>query len=161
MPNADRPRGFWPVGEVGKSKSYVAGARIVPGEFVRVSADGKVDPVAAGETILGLALGFASAEDKRVLVCIDPEQLYAGQADGSDIDAQTDIGNLCDVLATADNTTYDAPRMEIDSDTIGTGSGGQLVILDLERRPDNALGAQADVIVKINEHQLVDAFAGI
>ena len=63
----------------------------------------------------------------------------------------------------AGNTTYKASRQEVDSSSIGTGSGGQLVILGIEDRPDNALGAQVDVLVKINENQAMGEtdFAGI
>ena len=162
MANADRPSGFKPVNSAPRLVKYVAGSRIVPGEFVRLASDGKVDPVAAGESILGLAMSYASAEDEIVMVIDDPNQEYVGQADESEINAQTDIGQLCDVVATADNTTYDAARMEIDSSTISDGAGGQLLIMRLQERPDNALGAQADVIVRVNECQLRPAaFAGV
>lgn len=161
MANSDRPSGFKPIGSY-QTRKYTAGSKIVPGEFVRLSADGKCDPVAAGETILGLAMSLAKADGDEVQVIVDPNQDYVGQADEADIDAQTDVGNLCDVLATAEDSTYNVARMEIDSSTIGTGSGGQLVIIDLQERPDNAYGAQADVIVRVNEHQLRPAdFAGV
>jgi hypothetical protein len=160
MANADRPRGFWPVGKIKSANVYESGSAIAPGEFVRIAADGQIDAVAAGETILGLALSYASGSGQDVLVCDDPEQRYIGQADETEIDAQTDVGNNCDVLATADNTTYKTARMEIDSSTIAA-SAAQLTILGIEKRPDNALGAQVDVVVRVNEHQLVDAFAGI
>lgn len=152
MANADRPRGFEPVGAPQRLVKREAGSTIRKGEFVSISSDGQVDPVAAGAVIRGLAMNNAAVGEV-VMVCEDKDQLYVGQADGSDIDAQTDIGNLCDVLATADDTTYETARMEIDSDTIGTGSGGQLEIIGLQVRPDNAFGAQADVVVKINEYQ--------
>ena len=163
MANGDRPSGFRPYGRVMQTVEMTAGAETFPGDFVHLEADGKVDPAVAGEDIYGLALSYASADDVKVLVSVAPNQLYIGQADGSDIDAQTDIGNLCDILATAGNTTYDTSRQEIDSSTIGTGSGGQLVILGIDERPDNALGAQVEAIVKINEHQAMgeDDFAGI
>ncbi len=52
--------------------------------------------------------------------------------------------------------------MEIDSSTIAAAAA-QLTILGIEPRVDNALGAQVDVICKINEHQAfgADGFAGI
>lgn len=161
MANSDNPKGFQPIGEFSLVK-YTAGARIVPGEFVRLASDGKLDPVAAGETILGLAMSLAKNDGDEVMVCDDPHQRYVGQADETHIDAQTDVGNLCDVLATADNTIYDSARMEIDSSTIGTGSGGQLLILDVQERTDNTYGEFADVIVRINENQLEPSdFAGV
>lgn len=161
MGNADTPRGFTPYGALKQVAVFEAGSVVAPGEFVSLASDGQVDASAAGATILGLALDYAAAAGDKVRVAIDPNQLYVGQADETEIDAQTDVGNLCDIVATGDSTTYKAARMEIDSSTIGTGSGGQLVILGLESRPDNAFGGFADVIVRINEHQLVTGFAGV
>lgn len=162
MANPDRPQGFRPLGPVEKSISMVAGSEVYPGDFVALAADGAVDPAAAGAVIFGLALNHAEAGED-VSVVADADQLYVGQADETEIDAQTDVGNLCDIVATAGDATYDASRQEIDSSTIGTGSGGQLVIMGIRTRPDNALGAQADVIVRINEKQVIgeDDFAGI
>lgn len=163
MANNDRPRGFEPYGDVKQTLKAVAGSKVVAGEFVALADDGKVDAVAAGADIYGLALSRAGADGDEVLLSIHPEQLYVGQASASDIDAQTDIGNLVDIVATAENSTYDAARHEIDSTSIGTGSGGQLVVLGIEERPDNALGEFVDVVCKINEHQAFgeDDFAGI
>lgn len=163
MANADRPSGFKPYGAIKQVAVFESGSAIIPGEFVALASDGQVDAVAAGADILGLALDYASAAGTKVRVSIDPNQLYVGQADETELDAQTDIGNLCDIVATAENSTYLAARHEIDSSTVGTGSGGQLVILGLEVRPDNAFGAQADIIVKINENQLFGEtdFAGV
>lgn len=158
MANDDRPRGFQPIGPH-KYRKYTAGAKIVPGEFVKLSSDGKVDPAAAGERLLGLCMNLAKVDGDEAYIIDDPYQYYVGQADGADIDAQTDVGNLADILATAEDTLYNAARMEIDSSTIGTGTGGQLRIMDVQERPDNAFGAQADVLVQINEHQYQDATA--
>lgn len=162
MANKDAPKGFEPYGQLRMVISQVAGEVVEPGEFVKLDNTGRVVAVAAGDTIYGLCLEHAAAAGDRVNVSVHPEQLYVGQADETEIDAQTDVGNNCDVLATANNTTYNASRMEIDSSTIGTVSA-QLTIIDIERRPDNAYGEFVDVIVKINEHQTFgkDAFAGI
>lgn len=139
----------------------VAGATTYPGDFVQLQSDGKVDPVAAGATIMGLALQYGIDGD-RLLYSIDPEQLYVGQADESELDAQTDIGNCCDIVDTAGSSTYKTSRQEVDSSTVGA-SAAQLLIIDIEQSPNNAGGANCDVYVKVNEHQAYgkDAFAGI
>jgi hypothetical protein len=162
MANRDAPKGFEPYGALRLVISQVAGEVVNPGEFVKLDNTGRVVACATGDTIYGLCLDYASAAGERVNVSVHPEQLYVGQADESEIDAQTDVGNMCDIVATADNTTYKTSRMEIDSSTIGAAAA-QLMILDIERRPDNAYGEFVDVIVKINEHQAFgkDAFAGI
>ena len=161
MANRDRPKGFSPHGKIISANVYEAGSTIAPGEFVRMASDGQLDAVAAGETILGLSLGYATV-GQAILVSDAPEQRYVGQADETELDAQTDIGNNCDVVATADNTTYKTSRMEIDSSTVTAGAA-QLTILGLEQRPDNAFGEFASVIVRIAEHQItgVDAFGGV
>ncbi len=161
MANKDTPKGFRPLGEPTQIVVMEAGSACYPGDMVRLASDGQVDPATAGATILGLCLDYASAAGTKVRVSVDPDQLYVGQADETELDAQTDIGNLCDILATSGNTTYKVSRQEVDSSTVGTGSGGQLVIMGLSSRIDNAFGAQAEVIVKINEHQLVTGFAGV
>lgn len=161
MANGDRPSGFEAYGKVGQIAVFEAGSVVNAGEFVSLASDGQVDASAAGATILGLCLDYGAAAGDKVRVIVDPNQLYVGQADETELDAQTDIGNLCDIVATADDTTYRASRMEIDSSTVGTGGGGQLVIMGLAPESGNAFGAQAKIIVKINEHQLVTSFAGV
>jgi hypothetical protein len=161
MANADRPKGFWPHGKVLRASEYEAGSACYPGDFVSLASDGQVDPTSAGATILGLCLSYASAAGQKVLVCDDPEQRYEGQADESEIDAQTDVGNNCDITATGGSSTYKTSRQEIDSSTIGTSSA-QLTILGLVPASGNAFGEFAKVIVRVNEHQVnKDAFAGV
>ncbi len=93
MANNDSPRGFEPYGRIGRTVVLEAGSAVYPGEFVRMAADGQIDAVAAGDTIMGLCLDYGSAAGSKVRVLVDPEQLYVGQADEADIDAQTDVGN--------------------------------------------------------------------
>ena len=161
MANKDQPMGFRPHGEVKEIAVMEAGSACYPGDMVRLAADGQVDPASAGATLLGLCLDYASGAGVKVRVSISPDQLYVGQADETQLDAQTDIGQLCDIVATGGNSTYKVSRQEVDSSTVGDGAGGQLVIMGLLNKVDNAFGAQAEVIVKINEHQLVTGFAGI
>lgn len=160
MANADRPGGFSPYGRIGQTVVFEAGSACYPGDFVALASDGQVDPVAAGAVILGLCLDYASAAGDKVRVITDPEQLYVGQASATQIDAQTDVGNNCDIVATAGNSTYKASRQEIDSSTIAAAAA-QLLIVGLDPAVNNAFGEFAKVIVKINEHQFKDAYAGV
>ncbi len=162
MANADRPKGFEPSGRVKQSMSAVSGAAIFPGDFVHLEADGLVDPAVAGEDIYGLCISRATAASQRIMLSVDPSQIYIGQASATEVNLQDDIGNVCNILATAGNSTYKTSRQEVDSSTIGT-SNNQLVLLDIERRVDNAFGAQVDVRVKITENQIFGEtdFAGI
>lgn len=161
MANADRPRGFWPVGKLLRVGLYESGAAVYPGDAVKLSSDGQIDPASAGDALLGVALSYASGAGLEVMVADSPEQLFGVQADETEIDAQTDIGNNCDITATAGNSTYLVSRMELDSSTQTAAGSAQLQIMRIERRPDNALGTNVDVIVRINEHQLVDGKSGV
>lgn len=160
MANTDRPRGFEPKGVPMRANSYVAGAACYPGDAVALQSDGKVDPAAAGDKILGIALSYASADGASVLVSDHPDQLYYVQADETEVDLQTDIGNTFELLATAGNSTYKTSRHELDSSSAGT-STQQLLLVGIEARPNNAFGAQASCVVRINEQQQVDSFAGV
>jgi len=162
MANLDRPRGIWPFGLIKQQIVMVAGSAIMPGEVVGLANDGMLDAAAATADGFGVALGYASASGDKILISVDGDQIYVGQADETEIDAQTDVGNLCDLEATAESTVYNASRHEIDSSSVGT-SGGLFVILGIEARPDNALGGFVDCKVKINENQIWGEtdFAGI
>jgi len=161
MANPDRPQGLVPADRPRQVTEYVAGAAIYPGDAVRMQDDGKVDPAAASEALLGIALSYAAADGDKVLVCDDPDQRYVVQADGADIDAQTDIGLNYDILATAGDSTYKVSRMEMDSSTGATTATLPLRLLSVGRRIDNEFGAQAECVVKINAAQLGSNSAGL
>ena len=152
MANADRPQGFRPKGPVQEQVRAIAGARVFPGDAVALAATGKVSPATAGVDIYGVALDYADADGDEVLLSVAMDQLYICQADEAEIDDQTDVGQPVDLLATAGDTTYNVSRQELDSSTIGTG--GQFIVLGIDRRVDNALGDKADVLCKVNEHQI-------
>jgi len=153
MANPDRPSGFRPKGEIKKTIEMTAGARCFPGDCLILKSDGKIDPAAAGEDIYGVALSYADVDGDKVLVSCDPDQLYVAQADGADISAQTSIGNMADVLATAGNTTFNLSRQEIDSSTASAATA-QMAILGLVPQDGNAFGLNVELVCKINEHQI-------
>lgn len=159
MANFDRPRGFAPYGNCVRQSRYEAGSTVYPGDFVRLASDGQVDAAAAGETLIGVAMHYATV-GQELMVCDDPSQRYVAQADESELDVQTDVGQSVDIVATAGNSTYKTSRQEIDSSTAGTTSG-QLLILALNRRPDLAGGANMEAVVQINELQAIASFAGV
>lgn len=153
MANSDRPCGARPHGRVRQAIRLVASEVIYPGDFVVMDTDGKLDQAATGDTdILGVALEYAAADGDSVLVSIDPEQVYVVQADGTEIDAQTDVGQTYDIVAAAGDATYKQSNMELDSST--GGASQQLVLLGIDEREDNALGEFADCLVKINRLQI-------
>lgn len=153
MANLDRPKGFEPYGKLLHLGEYTAGALINPGELVAKSADGMIDPAAESAASLGVAMGYATSGNK-VVVADDPNQEFVVQADTSQINVQTDIGLNYILVATGDNTTYKIARMELDADTGSTSATRALKVQRIEPAVNNALGAQVDVVVRINNHQL-------
>ena len=80
----------------------------------------------------------------------DPAQLFLIQAD-EDI-VQADIGKNADVVGTGGSTTTGVSTMELDSSTIANTAALNLKIVGMYDVPGNALGTNAVVVVKINEH---------
>ena len=179
MANIDRPNGAVLVGNItgapvnGKMRKYnvdVSNAvAIFPGDFISLEADGNVKASTTSDRILGVCMGVnvdmdVSATEHpgylpattvgTILVNVDPNSLYEVQEDsvGSNL-ALDSIGNLADVAVGSGNTATGTSAHEIDSSDIGTGA--QLKIVDLVDKADNALGANAKWIVKINEAHFV------
>lgn len=153
MANKDIPQGARPYGPILSAKEYVAASAIAPGDFVKMKSDGKIEPAAASNALLGVALGYAAAGN-RVLVADHPDQRFLVQSDSADVDAQDDILLNYNIVATASNTTYKVSRMELDGDSGATTATLPLKLLDINRSPTNALGANVECIVAINNHQL-------
>jgi hypothetical protein len=80
----------------------------------------------------------------------DPSQLFLIQVDESV--AQTQVGFNADVVGTGGSTTTGVSTMELDSSTIAKTAALNLKIVGLWNTPGNALGTNAVVVVKINEH---------
>lgn len=163
MANQDRPKGLEPYGQLIHAGKYVSGAAIYPGDAVYSSADGFIDPATSGDGVrlLGVALSYASAAGETVMVADSPDQEFVVQADGSDVDAATDIGQLCNLLTTAGNSAFKHSRMELDSSDIGTTVTAQMRILRIEPGVKNALGANVEVVCKINQHEHADGAAAV
>ena len=159
MANYDHPKGFEPFGQLLRVNIYEAGSACYPGDLVTLASDGQVDPASAGSLILGVCLSYASAAGESIAVADHPAQQIVGQVAASEIDAQTDIGNCADILATAGNSTYKASRQEVDGSTQSGSATAQLRILGIENKSNNVLGEFVDVVCAINEHQFGPAQA--
>lgn len=163
MANADLPKGFRPYGQLLHVGIYVAAGTVYPGDMVKQEAGAsnttqlrtRVVVVANGDAAIGVALNYAAA-GSIVRVADDPMQLFAAQGDGSDYDENADLGTNAGVVATAGDSTYKVSRQEVDTSDINTTATLTLKILGVVPRADgkNALGANVDLICKINNHQL-------
>lgn len=122
------------------------------------------------DTIVGVAIGFGTTPDlianpdslgtryrpasvlRYVAVVDDPTVIYEIQEDsaGGSI-AITAVGNNADVVVGSGNTTTGMSGMELDSSDVGT-TAGDLRIMRVVNREDNALGDHCKWEVMINTH---------
>lgn len=162
MANADLPRGFKPFGRINHVGIYVAGGTIYPGDAVEFETGAanttqfRARVVAADSgPLCGVAANYATV-GQIVRVYDDPNQLFLGQVDGSEPAANSDLGLNYALVATAGDSTYKCSRMEVSSTGEATTATIELKVLGLNKRQDgkNAFGANAEVIFKINNHQL-------
>lgn len=80
----------------------------------------------------------------------DPNQLFIIQNDGTS--AAANYGKNADVVVGTGNATTGVSGMELDTSTIATTAALNLKIVGLYDVPGNSVGANAVVVVKINEH---------
>src|ERR1700687_1863223 len=139
MANFSRPRGLEPYGENRRARYYTSGAVLYPGDAVKMDSTGRLVPVAAGDPIMGVSLGYASAAGKDVLVNDHPEQHYMIVANGSGAGSATDVGNNADILVGSPDTFYRMSRMQLDYSSLATSSK-QLTVLALDPATANAYG---------------------
>lgn len=150
MANPDRPRGLRPAERAARETAYTAGGTVYPGDCVKMNSSGQIVVAAAGDALRGVAASYATSGNN-VMVWDDPDQKFACQVNGSL--AATDVGLIADITATAGNATYKMSRHELDAATADSISA-QLRIMAIDPAIDNAAGADVDVIVVINEHEL-------
>lgn len=133
----------------------------------------------AGETgaVTGVIVGFVENEDvsdtvlhnpasteRIALVCDDPNAEFEVQCDGTL--SGDDLGNNTNCIFTnAGSTATGISGAELDISDIGTTATLQFKILRVARpdRPgqDNSIGANTNVVVKINNHTQAPNTAGI
>jgi hypothetical protein len=160
MANKDQVIGFRPHGKVRSAESYVTSAIVYPGDLVRFGSDGLLAPCAASESACGVALSYA-ASGGNCLVADDPDQKFIVQSDDSTVDAATDLGLNYNITVATASTLFKRSAMELDGSTGLTDSTLPLRLLGIQRTIDNALGANVDVIVRINNHQLGNVSVGL
>jgi hypothetical protein len=111
-----------------------------------------IDPTTGKPTWKNYYPGSVNITSGKIVADVidDPAQLFLIQAD-EDI-VQADIGKNADVVGTGGSTTTGVSSMELDSSTIANTAALNLKIVGLYDVPGNALGTNAVVVVKINEH---------
>jgi hypothetical protein len=161
MANKIQIRGAEPVGKIRHVAEYLTGGIVYPGDLVKMDNAGAVVVCVAGTAaLIGVALNYA-ASGANVLVSDDPSQEYLIEADDGTVAAQTNLGLNYDITVGTASTLYKRSAIRLDASTGATDSNLPLRCLRLGPAVDNAFGAQADVIVKINNHQLGNAVVGL
>lgn len=175
MANVDTPFGLKPVRNAGSgpyndgtvlfyAPASYATALFVGDPVLRAgSADSagvpSINRAAATGAITGVVIGFqdpasmelgygAASTDRYVLVRTDPETMYEVQVNGTL--AAADVGLNANVSLGTGNTFSRKSGTELDAATKATTATLQLRILGFAQRPDNEIGADAKVYVKIN-----------
>jgi len=177
--NADKPSGFRPVGHLngsqwnGKANKYYiasAAANIFIGDMMTLLANGSSVPYscveaadAATDVPVGPVIGIelkpdsprrtylASGVSGYLYIADDPDLVMEVQCNGTLEDG--DIGSKAVVYAGAGSTTTGRSAYEV---TVTTMAATQSFIYHVQRlvdRPENALGADAKVLVSFNVHE--------
>ena len=124
-----------------------------------------VKATASDTTLVGAVMGFSpnpanlnvdglykstSGVDRIAYVSDDPNTIYEMQEDsaGNNMDADM-VGLSTDIITGIGSNTTGISGQMLDSSDTGT-AGGQMKILGLSKRVDNAIGQYAKWLVKIN-----------
>lgn len=155
---------------------YVGGLVKLAGSADATGAHASVTgAVATGDAVVGVVVGVVpvtqesttyreASTERYVLVADDPNLLFEVQEDsvGSSL-AVTNVGGTADLTGfTGGSTATGLSAIEIDSSTVtASGDGSEdVLILGKADRPDNEIGANANWLVRLNNHQFVDGVAG-
>tara|TARA_R100000808_G_scaffold6836_1_gene20136 strand:- start:6163 stop:6657 length:495 start_codon:yes stop_codon:yes gene_type:complete len=156
--NVDHPKGFKAFGPRGSVSPYdkTTSGAVFNGDLVDMTEAGTLTAAAAGSVeLMGVSDVYSAAATAATLLIVDdPDQKIVGQEDSTGENVALEmIGFNYDHLATTGNTTTGNSAHEIDSSTKVAATAG-LRLLDLLDRPDNAVGANAQYVCRINEHHL-------
>ena len=168
----------------------VAADNVFIGMPVDLNSSGRVTTALAiatsATTLLGAVVGFSDTAysalptametttagaylpgntDAYVLVADDPNQVFIIQEDtGGTALAETNIGNSVTMTyrSSSGDTTTGYSTIELDRSSAGTGTGGNLMIMNLGRNmnsdgSDNAVGNYGKWIVRITNHRFASA----
>jgi hypothetical protein len=110
------------------------------------------DPVTQKPTFINFYPGSINITQGKIVADVldDPSQMFIIQNDGTS--AVTNYGKNADIVIGTGNTTTGLSANELDTSTIANTAALNLKIIGLWDVPNNAVGANAVVVVKINEH---------
>lgn len=155
MANPDNPFGLTLIQAEGKEcrvRVYAkdTSAAIYPGDVVKLQAAGDVIVAASGDAMVGVAAEYKAAADTSISVYDDPNAVFIAQTSGSF--AAADVGLNISTLVAAGDATLKQSNHSLDTATAGTTATLQWKILGLYSKGENAVGANAIVRVRPNNH---------
>ena len=111
-----------------------------------------IDPTTGKPTFSNYYPGSVNITQGKIVADVmdDPNQLFIIQNDGTS--AAANYGKNADVVVGTGSTTTGVSAMELDTSSIANTAALNLKIVGLWDVPNNAVGANAVVVVKINEH---------
>ena len=185
MANKDAAFGLKAIGKVGQNRdnqglseySIAASTAVIYHQDpVAIAATGELErgTAGAGNDLLGSLNGVFytdastskptwanhleasnTATDIVGFVADDPYERFEVQSDNTGASAQTDIGNVADIVYAAGSSPDYVSKVELDDSDLAT-SDGQLKVIGVSKDPDNNEIGSANVnfVVTINEHFL-------
>ena len=111
-----------------------------------------IDPTTGKPTFSNYYPGSVNITQGKIVADVmdDPNQLFIIQNDGTS--AAANYGKNADVVVGTGSTTTGVSAMELDTSSIANTAALNLKVVGLWDVPNNAVGANAVVVVKINEH---------
>ena len=111
-----------------------------------------IDPTTGKPTWKNYYPGGVNITQGKIIADVmdDPNQLFIIQNDGTS--AAANYGKNADVVMGTGSTTTGVSGMELSTSTIANTAALNVKIVGLWDVPNNAVGANAVVVVKINEH---------
>ena len=111
-----------------------------------------IDPTTGKPTWKNYYPGSVNITQGKIVADVidDPNQLFIIQNDGTS--AAANYGKNADVVMGTGSTTTGVSGMELDTSTIAKTAALNVKIVGLWDVPNNAVGENAVVVVKINEH---------
>ena len=152
--------------------SYVGGLVKLAGSSDAAGVPDVTGNVSTGNPVIGVvmsvepvnaeSLTYRAASTLRYgMVACDPNAMFEIQADGTD--AITDVGSVADISGfTGGSTVYGTSTLELSSASVSASGDGteDVQILGAVQRADNSIGEFTKRIVRLNNHALVDGYAG-
>lgn len=137
---------------------------IISVDVVNIGLPGSMATLQGTDLLLAqVSIPASKGKDYYVLVADDPDTMFMMMGDTTGTNQVAANANKnCSFTVTAPGTATNAVSASvITSSTIATTQGLNLRLLGLAQIPNNAFGASATWIVKINQHELMGNTAGI